>query len=183
MLGWSNNVVLVRSLPGSWGICSFYVKSRWFIRKWKVRVSFNRLPGGWSRASQGQDIPHICHFFYTGRIFEYQILHPKKRLKAPKTLKMSLKKSNICIFSLNLEKFTPDKFFFTQTPSVVSVTNMRYEHKSINLIRILVSFEQFLLLLFFLLFTVNWDKLRFINKRAKQHYDKEEMCNVVSSWD
>ena len=29
------------------------------------------------------------------------------------------------------------------------------KHKSINLIRILVSFEQFLLLLFFLLFTVN----------------------------
>ena len=24
-------------------------------------------------------IPHICHFFYTGRIFENQILHPKKR--------------------------------------------------------------------------------------------------------
>ena len=22
-------------------------------------------------------IPHICHFFYTGRIFENQILHPK----------------------------------------------------------------------------------------------------------
>ena len=44
------------------------------------------------------DIPHICHFFYTSRIFENQILHPKKRLKAPKTLKMSLKKSNICIF-------------------------------------------------------------------------------------
>ena len=56
-------------------------------------------------------IPHICHFFYTDRIFENQILHPKKRLKAPKTLKMSLKKSNICIFSLNLEKFTPDRKF------------------------------------------------------------------------
>ena len=42
-------------------------------------------------------IPHICHFFYTGRIFENQILYPKKQLKAPKTLKMSLKKSNICI--------------------------------------------------------------------------------------
>ena len=37
-------------------------------------------------------IPHICHFFYTDRIFENQILHPKKRLKSPKTLKMSLKK-------------------------------------------------------------------------------------------
>ena len=43
-------------------------------------------------------IPHICHFFYTGRIFENQILHPKKRLKTPKTLKMSLKKSNVCSF-------------------------------------------------------------------------------------
>ena len=43
-------------------------------------------------------IPHICHFLYTDRIFENQILHPKKRLKAPKTLQMSLKKSNICIF-------------------------------------------------------------------------------------
>ena len=58
-----------------------------------------------------ESIPHICHFFYTGKIFENQILHPKKRLKAPKTLKMSLKKSNICIFSLNLEKFTPDRKF------------------------------------------------------------------------
>ena len=37
-------------------------------------------------------IPHICHFFYTDRIFGNQILHPKKGLKAPTTLKMSLKK-------------------------------------------------------------------------------------------
>ena len=43
-------------------------------------------------SSTGALIPHICHFFYTGRIFENQILYPKKRLKAPKTLKMSLKK-------------------------------------------------------------------------------------------
>ena len=40
----------------------------------------------------------ICHFFYTGRIFENQILHPKKQLKTPKTLKISLKKSNVCSF-------------------------------------------------------------------------------------
>ena len=46
----------------------------------------------------GQNIPYICHFFYTDRVFENQILHPNKGLKAPKTLKMSLKKSNICIF-------------------------------------------------------------------------------------
>ena len=52
-------------------------------------------------------IPYICHFFYTGRIFENQILHPKRRLKAPKTLKMSLKKSNICIFFHSIWKNLP----------------------------------------------------------------------------
>ena len=38
---------------------------------------------------------------------------PKKRLKTPKTLKMSLKKSNVCSFflKLNLEKITPDRKF------------------------------------------------------------------------
>ena len=25
-------------------------------------------------------IPHICHFFYTDRIFENQILHPKTKI-------------------------------------------------------------------------------------------------------
>ena len=40
-------------------------------------------------------IPHICNFFYAGRKPNFT---PKKRLKAPKTPKMSLKKSNICIF-------------------------------------------------------------------------------------
>ena len=51
------------------------------------------------RARQfGPNIPLICHFFYTGRIFENQILHPKKQLKTPKTLKISLKKSNVCSF-------------------------------------------------------------------------------------
>ena len=34
---------------------------------------------------------HLTGNFYTGRIFENQILHPKKRQKTPKTLKMSLK--------------------------------------------------------------------------------------------
>ena len=71
--------------------------------------------------------PHICHFFYTGRIFENQILHPKKRLKAPKTLKMSLKKSNICIFfHLIWKNLHLTENFYTDM-SVVSVTNMRYD--------------------------------------------------------
>ena len=46
----------------------------------------------------------------------------KKQLKAPKTLKMSLKKTNICIFSLNLEKFTQAGFsktkFYTQKNTI-----------------------------------------------------------------
>ena len=28
-----------------------------------------------------ESIPHICYFFYTGRIFENQILHQKKTTK------------------------------------------------------------------------------------------------------
>ena len=32
-------------------------------------------------------IPHICHFFYTDRIFEDQILHPKKTTKGTKNTK------------------------------------------------------------------------------------------------
>ena len=32
------------------------------------------------------------------------------------------------VFSLNLEKFTPDRQFFTLAPPVVPVTNMRYVH-------------------------------------------------------
>ena len=32
-----------------------------------------------SLVKQLYTIPHICHFFYTGRIFKKQILHPKKR--------------------------------------------------------------------------------------------------------
>ena len=81
----------------------------------------------WPTDAQYMIIPHICHFFYTDRIFENQILHPKKRLKAPKTLKMSLKKSNICIFFHSIWKnLHLTKFFYTDM-SVVSVTNMRYD--------------------------------------------------------
>ena len=35
----------------------------------------------WGPLVVTRDIPHICHFFYTDRIFENQILHPKKTLK------------------------------------------------------------------------------------------------------
>ena len=50
----------------------------------------------------------------------------KKRLKAPKTLKMSLKKSNICIFFTQSGKNYTWQKFFTQAPPVVPLTNMRY---------------------------------------------------------
>ena len=61
----------------------------------------------------GLGTPHICHFFYTGRIFKNQNFHPKKRLKAPKTLKMSLKKSNMSHSQMlgKIEYTLPAKFW------------------------------------------------------------------------
>jgi len=54
-------------------------------------------------------IPHICHFLYTGRIFENRILHPKTT-NDTENLWNPLKKSNICSFFLpNLKK----KKFYT----------------------------------------------------------------------
>ena len=82
---------------------------------WKC-WSFHGLQSGecWEK-SWPRHIPHICHFFYTDRTFKNQILHPKKRLKAPKTLKMSLKKSNICIFFTQSGKIYTWQKIFTQT--------------------------------------------------------------------
>ena len=76
--------------------------------------------------TQAVVIPYICHFFYTDRIFENQILHPKQRLKSPKTLKMSLKKSYICIFFHSFWKNLHLTENFYTDMSVVSVTNKRY---------------------------------------------------------
>jgi len=59
------------------------------------------------KGSSSCTIPHICHFLYTGRIFKFQILHRKITQIYPK-------KSKICIFlAFNLEKFTPDRIFYT----------------------------------------------------------------------
>ena len=69
----------------------------------------------WIRFCLNSSIPHICHFFYTDRIFENQILHPKKWLKSPKTLKISLKKSYICIFFTHSGKIYTWQKIFTQT--------------------------------------------------------------------
>ena len=43
-------------------------------------------------------MPYICHFFYTDRIFENQILHPKKTTKDTKNTKNVSEKSNVCSF-------------------------------------------------------------------------------------
>ena len=49
-------------------------------------------------------IPHICHFFYTGRIFEYQYFTPKNYEKHPKITRNSPKKCKICSFSRSICK-------------------------------------------------------------------------------
>ena len=59
------------------------------------------------RQSDHHSIPDICHFLYTGRIFKFKILH----LKIPKIYPQ---KSQMCsFFAFNLEKFTPDRNFYT----------------------------------------------------------------------
>ena len=60
---------------------------------------------------QLHSIPDICHFFCTGSIFKFQILHPKIDQKHPKHSKMSLKSKMYAVFVFNLENFTPDRIF------------------------------------------------------------------------
>ena len=67
-------------------------------------LSFTR---GYFSDAQASLIPHICNFLFTGRIFKFQILH----LKIPKIYPQ---KSQMCsFFAFNLEKFTPDRNFYT----------------------------------------------------------------------
>ena len=49
-------------------------------------------------------IPHICPFFYTGRIFESQYFTPKNYEKHPKITTNCPKKSKICSFSRSVWK-------------------------------------------------------------------------------
>ena len=49
------------------------------------------------------NIPHICHFFYTGKIFGEKNLHQNLHSKLP------IYTVNCQIFALNLKKFTPAK--------------------------------------------------------------------------
>ena len=69
----------------------------------------SRILGAYQRRKEPlkESIPHICHFLYTGRIFKFKILHLK-------ITKIYPKKSKICsFFAFNLEKFTPDRIFYT----------------------------------------------------------------------
>ena len=72
-------------------------------------------------------IPYICHFFYTDRIFENQILHPKKTTKITKNTKnVSEKVIYMHFFHSFWKNLHLTENFYTDM-SVVSVTNMRYE--------------------------------------------------------
>ena len=50
-------------------------QEKWEKRKDLVHSGLVRVRNPIPEASEA--IPHICHFFYTDRIFENQILHPK----------------------------------------------------------------------------------------------------------
>ena len=83
----------------------------WSLRNWLVGVV--DVPG--RERGHTSYLSFLLHW----QDFRKPNFTPKKRLKAPKTLKMSLKKSNVCIF------FTQSGKIYTDM-SVVSVTNMRY---------------------------------------------------------
>ena len=61
-------------------------------------------------------IPHICHFFYTGRIFESQIFTPKNYAKHPKITTNTPKKCTTCSSSRSIWKILHrTEFFYTGT--------------------------------------------------------------------
>ena len=74
---------------------------------------------------------HICHFFYTGRIFESQYFTPTNYKKHPKVTTNCPQKCKICIFLRSIWKILHRTDFFTQAPPVVPVTNMRYAYYDI----------------------------------------------------
>ena len=62
-------------------------------------------------------------FLLHGQDFWKPNFTPKKQLKTPKTLKISLKKSNVCSFFTQSGKIYTWQKFFTQAPPVMPVTN------------------------------------------------------------
>ena len=59
-----------------------------------------------NRNPKVKGIPHICHFFYTGRNFERQYFTHKNYEK-----QITPKMVNYVFFAFNLENFTPDRIF------------------------------------------------------------------------
>ena len=82
-------------------------------------------------------IPHICHFFYTGRILENQNLHQKKRTKNTKNV--SEKVIYMHFFHSFWTNLHLTENFYTDM-SVVSVTNMRYANEA-DIVTVLVKLE------------------------------------------
>ena len=113
-------------------------------KKWKFSFNTNIFCVthlvGYSHLSPSEKYHHyfpalaiktINHTSYLSFLLHWQDFRkpnftPKRRLKAPKTLKMSLKKSNICIFFHSIWKNLHLTENFYTDMSVVSVTNMRY---------------------------------------------------------
>jgi len=82
-------------------------------------------------------IPYICHFFYTDRIFENQILHPTKITKNTKNV--SEKVIYMHFFHSFWTNLHLTENFYTDM-SVVSVTNMRYANEA-DIVTVLVKLE------------------------------------------
>merc|ERR1712198_350048 len=78
-------------------------------------------------------IPHICHFFYTGRIFESQTFTPKNYKIHPKITTNTPKKRKYALFLHFILKNLHLTYFFTRAPPVVPVTNMRYVLELVHL--------------------------------------------------
>ena len=69
-------------------------------------------------------IPHICHFLYTGRIFENRILHPKTTNDTENLWNPLKKVKYMQFFFAQSRKFTPDRSFYTGTDKYEVYTNI-----------------------------------------------------------
>ena len=74
-------------------------------------------------ATLGEDIPAICHFFYTGKISENKIYTEKRVHKRCQLSNYYTEKYQFCVHSGKI--YTGQKKFTPSSP-VVPVTNIRY---------------------------------------------------------
>ena len=104
-----------------------------FKGRWEGGVLSSFEEWGWGRGDPSilamreliPFIPHICHFFYTGRIFESQYFTPKNYEKHPQITTNCPKSAKYAVFCVQSGKFYTGQNLFTQAPPVVPVTNMR----------------------------------------------------------